>query len=84
MKKTNYIKLILILLIFAISFIFLPKFFISEKDQSCILNYHCKNLDCSLLNKNFKIGKDLVYYEPLCINNKCECEWPANLLNFDK
>ena len=20
--------------------------------------------------------------EPMCIDNKCKCEWPGNLLNF--
>ena len=69
-------------LILLIGFMFLPKYFISEEDQKCIINYHCSNLDCSEINNSLN-RNDLAFYEPMCISNKCECEWSGNLLQLE-
>jgi len=81
-KKNNYKLLaIVIIIFFLLSIVLLPKYFISKEGQKCLINYHCSFLNCD--EKNSKLDKnDLVFYEPMCIDGQCQCEWYGKFLHF--
>ncbi len=69
-------------IIFVLSLLyFLPTFVISKEKQFCLINKHCAKIDCTIQNKKLN-NKDLVEYNPMCINYECKCEWIGNLQHF--
>ncbi len=62
---------------------YIPAIFISKEGQKCINKFNCIKLKPICDEMNMTLPENtLGYKEPMCILNKCKCEWPGNLLHF--